>query len=68
MATYLVTDKDAPEGTLPTMVECRAKSQAISAVAGKRFDATPLTTKEAVAFAKQGVDLIDLSASGEDAE
>lgn len=70
MATYLVTDKDAPEGTLPKMVECRAKSQAISAVAGERFTATPLSTKEAVTWAKQGVELLDLSeqAEGGDAE
>lgn len=61
MATYLVTDSEAPEGTLPKMVECRAKSQAISAVAGERFTATPLSTKEAIAWASKGTEYLDLS-------
>ena len=48
------------------MVECRAKTQAISAVVGDRFEATPLTTKEAIAWSSKGAQYLDLSEQPED--
>ena len=47
------------------MVEARTKQQAIGYVARDKFEATALTTKEAISWTKQGVDLIDLSAEPE---
>ena len=61
----MVTQPEAPEGTLPVMVEARTKQQAIGYVARDKFEATALTTKEAISWTKQGVDLIDLSAEPE---
>ena len=68
MATYLVTQPNAPKGTKPVMVEARTKQQAIGHVARDQFDATALSTKEALSWAKQGVDFIDLSAEAEAVE
>jgi len=57
MATYLVTQPDAPKGTLPNMVEARTAQQAINHVAKGKFGAQVLSTREAVSWAKQGVDI-----------
>jgi len=66
MATDLITQTDAPEGTLPNMVEARTAQQAINHVARGKFGAQVLSTREAVTWAKQGVD-IEI-AGGEQAE
>jgi hypothetical protein len=65
MAIYLVTQADAPEGTLPRMVEARVAQQAIGHVARSQFSATPLSTKEAVAWSKKGVDIEEAGAAEE---
>ena len=59
MATYLVSRKDAVEGEKPRMVEARTAASAIAHVARGSFDAKPLSTPEAVRWAKEGVDLED---------
>ena len=66
MATYLVTQANAPDGTMPVMVEARTGQQAISAVTRDKFGAKALSTKEALAWAKQGVEYMDLSAEAEE--
>lgn len=62
MATYLVTQEGAAEGTKPRMVEARTKTAAIAHVARTSFGALPISTKEAVNWAKQGVELEDANA------
>jgi len=57
MATYLIVQADAPEGTLPSMVEARTKQQAINHVSANKFGAQVLSTREALSWAKQGVEL-----------
>lgn len=63
MATYLVTNKNAPEGTLPRMVEARTAASAVSHVARDEYGATPISTAQAVSWSKKGVDLEDPKAS-----
>jgi hypothetical protein len=65
LATYLVTQTDAPKGAMPNMVEARTAQQAINHVAKGKFGAQVLTTREAVSWAKQGV---DIETAGGDAE
>jgi len=67
MATYLVTQPDAPKGTLPNMVEARTAQQAINHVARGKFGAKPLTTREALTWAKEGVEL-EIAGEKEEAE
>lgn len=64
MATYLVGRKDAAKGEKPRMVEARTQASAIAHVARTSYSATPLTTKEAVAWTKEGV---EFETAGEDA-
>lgn len=59
MATYLVTQEGAAEGTLPRMVEARTKPAAIAFVARSEFAAEPISTKEAVMWAQKGVVIED---------
>lgn len=68
MATYLITQVDAPEGTLPNMVEARTAQQAINHVARGKFGAQVLSTREAVTWAKQGVDIETAGADAGDGE
>jgi len=57
MAIYLVGRADAAKGEKPRMVEARTAASAIAHVARNSFSAVPLSTKEAIAYTKQGVDL-----------
>lgn len=59
MATYIVTREGAPEDEKPRMVEARTQASAIAHVARTQFTALPISTKEAVSWAKKGVDLED---------
>lgn len=68
MAVYLVTREGANPDELPRMVEARLKSQAINHVAGQMFAATPVSTREAVAWSQKGVEIEDLSDSGDNEE
>lgn len=63
MAVYLVGRKDAPKGEKPRMVEARTQASAIAHVARTSYSALALTTKEAVGWSKEG---IDLETAGED--
>lgn len=60
MAVYLVTREGAEEGEKPRMVDARYKASAINHVAGSMFSATPLSTREALTWAKQGIELEEL--------
>lgn len=57
MAVYLVTREGAEEGEKPRMIEARTKPAAIAFAARSSFGAEPLTTKEAVTWAQQGVEI-----------
>ena len=63
MAVYLVTNKKAPEGTLPRMVEVRTAASAISHVARDEYGTTPISTAQAVSWSKKGVELEDPKAT-----
>lgn len=66
MAIYLVTRKDAPEGEKPRMIEARTKPAAIAFAARSSFGAEPLTTKEALSWAKQGIELEEATTAAEE--
>jgi hypothetical protein len=68
MAVYLVTQADAPKGALPNMVEARTAQQAIGHVARSKFAGKPLSTKEAVAWSKQGVEIETAGVDAPEAE
>lgn len=59
MATYLVTREGAVEGEKPRMVEARTQASAVAHVARTEYKAEPISTKQAVDWAKRGVDLED---------
>lgn len=62
MAVYLVTRDGAGPDEKPRMIEARTKPAAIAFAARSTFGAEPLTTKEAVNWSKQGVEIEDASA------
>lgn len=64
MAIYAVTRANAPKDEKPRMVEARMGSQAISHVVGTMFSAKAVTTKDAIALSKEGV---ELETAGEEA-
>lgn len=66
MAIYLVTQAGAPEGTKPRMIEARTKPAAIAFAARSTFGAEPLSTKEALNWAKQGVELEEATTAAEE--
>lgn len=55
MAIYLVTREGAEDGEKPRIIEARTKTAAIAYAARSTFGAEPLSTKEAMTWAKQGV-------------
>jgi hypothetical protein len=57
MAVYLVTQTDAPEGTLPNMVDAYNAKQAINHVSRGKFGAQALSTREAASWSKRGVEI-----------
>lgn len=57
MACYLVTRENAAEGEKPRIVEARTKAQAVGFVARDSYAAVPISTKAAMAYAKEGVEL-----------
>jgi hypothetical protein len=57
MAVYLVTREGSAEGEKPRMVEARTKTSAIAHVARSTFAAEPISTKTAVGWSKQGVEI-----------
>ncbi len=63
MAVYLVTRENAEEGEKPRMVEARTKVAAIAHVARTSFGAEPISTKAAVGWSKEGVDIEEASAT-----
>ena len=65
MAVYLVTREGAAEGEKPRIVEARTKTQAIGHVARNTFAAEPISTKAAMSWAKEGVELEDASPEAE---
>ena len=62
MAVYLVSQKDAPEGVKPRMIEARTAPSAIAFAARSTFGAQTLTTKEALSWASEGIELEDANA------
>lgn len=62
MAVYIVTQEGAADGTKPRMVEARTKTAAIAHVARTSFAAEPISTKEAVNWSKQGVEIEEAGA------
>lgn len=62
MAVYLVTREGAAEGEKPRMVEARTKAQAIAHVARSSFGAEVLSTKAAVGWTKEGVEIEEAGA------
>lgn len=56
MAVYLVGREGAGEEEKPRIVEARTQASAIAHVARTSYSAVPLTTKEAMAWAKKGID------------
>ena len=65
MATYLITREGAPEGEKPRIVEARTKQSAIGHVARNSFNAEPISTKAAMAWAKEGVELEEANPESE---
>jgi hypothetical protein len=63
MAVYLVGREGADKSEKPRIVEARTQASAIAHVARTSYSAIPLTTKEAMSWAKQG---IDCETAGED--
>lgn len=67
MSVYIVNRADAPEEN-SRMVEARTASAAIAHVARTSYGAIPISTKEAVSWAKKGVELEDAKAGKEAGE
>jgi hypothetical protein len=65
IAVYLVTREDAAEGEKPRLVEARTKVAAIAHVARTSFAAETVSTKAAMAWAKEGVELEEASPEAE---
>lgn len=65
MAVYLVTREGAAEGEKPRLVDARTKTQAIGHVARSSFAAEPVSTKTAMGWAKEGVELEEANPEGE---
>lgn len=63
MATYLVGREGAAKDELPRLVEARTAASAISHVGRKTLGASIVTMKQAMEYAKQGV---ELETAGED--
>jgi len=63
MAIYLITRDGAPDDEKPRIVEARTKPAAISLVAKDMFAAEVMSTKEAMAWAAQGVELEEIDAT-----
>jgi hypothetical protein len=57
MAIYLVTRDNAPAGEKPRMIEARTRIAAIAFAARSSFGAEPLSTKQALSWSKQGIEL-----------
>lgn len=66
MACYLITREGAVEGEKPRIVEARTKVAAIAHVARSSFAAETISTKAAMTWAKEGVELEE--AGADDAE
>ena len=65
MATYLVTREGADDGEKPRIVEARTKQSAIGHVARTSYNAEPISTKAAMAWAKEGVELEEANPEAE---
>lgn len=65
MAVYLITREGAAEGEKPRIVEARTKVSAIAHVAKTSFAAETISTKAAMAWAKEGVELEEAGADEE---
>ena len=57
MAVFLVTRENAAEGEKPRMIEARTGVSAVAYAARSTFKASSLTTKEALQWAKKGIEL-----------
>jgi len=57
MTAYIVTREGAVEGEKPRLVEARTRVAAIGHVARTSFGAEPVSMKEAMQWAKEGVEM-----------